>query len=167
MTRATRDRLLLVGVFALPPALVQMVRMTTGGAQPAEAPAAVVSVEDAGDDDVSLELDRPRSEEEAASLAWMESVSMVGPMRSPMVKPSTREDEGAGSERTASVVRVEPTFEIGSIIGTGSRGAAMIDGEIRRLGDEVAAGWTLVDIDARAQTVTIASEKGEKKTITR
>jgi hypothetical protein len=49
-----------------------------------------------------------------------------------------------------------PEFTLTSVAGRGDRGFAMIDGTLRRVGDDLGEGWTVREIDIAARTVKVA-----------
>lgn len=55
-----------------------------------------------------------------------------------------------------------PEFRLSSIMLGGGTPIAMIDGKVRRAGDEVAAGWTVRAIDHSDGTVSLIGPKGKQ-----
>jgi hypothetical protein len=108
---------------------------------------------------------RPTEAQERA-LAWLRE-RRPGPVGTPFAVPRS---EPAPAPAPAPGPEPEPepeperlpTFVLGSVAGQGDRGAAMIDGRLRRLGDETAPGWRVVDIDGRAGRVVIEGPGGRR-----
>jgi hypothetical protein len=53
-----------------------------------------------------------------------------------------------------------PEFTLTSVAGRGDRGFAMIDGTLRRVGEELVEGWTVREIDTAGRTVRVAGPEG-------
>lgn len=49
-----------------------------------------------------------------------------------------------------------PEFTLTSVAGRGTRAFAMIDGKLRKVGDDLGEGWTVREIDTAGRTVRVA-----------
>lgn len=71
--------------------------------------------------------------------------------------------DSAGSERAPLAERHGP-MTLTSIF-SGRRTVAIINGKLRRVGDEIETGWRVSEIDAGAGTVTISNTHGVRSTL--
>ncbi len=53
-----------------------------------------------------------------------------------------------------------PVFTLSSMMGTARNPMAVVNGRLRRAGENVATGWQLTTIDLASESVTIVSEAG-------
>lgn len=60
----------------------------------------------------------------------------------------------------------KPVFALTSVAGGGSTSIAMIDGKVRRPGDDLGRGWSVSTIDRTAGVVTLAGPDGDSMTLT-
>jgi len=144
-----------VAALVTPAAFAVLVR-TLGLLQPVSAGAAVQSPAVSPVDAAPIE-----SAPDARSLAARrraEARRLQPPSSNPMHYPE------ATTEPEKADVNAPPGIELSAVMG-GRQPVAVIDGRLQRVGDEVAAGWTIHSIDALARTVIITGPGGESITI--
>jgi hypothetical protein len=170
LSRSARRRLASAAVLLAPALLVQSYRLL-GGSGPATSDAAIVATTDpaALPSPVSGIDNAPRTTITPAAAAkvsaWIDH-HRTGPerfLRSPMDNPPAAEKapEPPAPEPAATPAPADqPTTELrlGAIIAGGddtASAAALINGFIRRVGDEVEPGWSIATIDAKSMTVRL------------
>lgn len=101
------------------------------------------------------------SGDQARALEWITARPVGSGLASPLASaPSVRplvEESPVGAEGVS--------FTLRSVVGSGLGGLATINGKIHRVGDEVAPGWRLVEIDARHRHVKLSGPDGEQRTV--
>lgn len=145
-------RVLLLGG---PLGLVLLMRTGLPAPASAEAHRGVAPIELAEAAPVGLSADQARA------LEWISSrpvaSGLVSPLASaPAVRPLVEESAGAAEG---------VSFTLRGVVGSGLGGLATINGKIHRVGDEVAPGWRLVEIDARHRQVKLSGPDGEQRTV--
>jgi len=134
------------------------------GSGPAQAPAAAVDATDAAQQVASVvRVPTPKlSEQQHAALAWIES----HPIDDELVSPMYREEAMAEPE-IEPMIDEEPEIEplanrcrLSSTAGKGNRRVASINGRLYRIGEEVADGWFIVDINVEKRTVLCRHTSG-------
>lgn len=118
----------------------------------------------------------PMSDDQRLALEWLAArdrdAAMVSPMDHPTPRPvrpvAVAEPEAVTpADEPEAGAEVSPLegFKLTAIVGTSDGGLASINGRVYRIGDELAAGWRISEIDVQAQTVTATNEDGRSATI--
>lgn len=81
------------------------------------------------------------------------------PGRVRVVEPSTPD-----APAPRQTPKFEPVFQLTSVIG-GQRPMAIIDGTVRRTGDDIGQGWSVQSIDATSKSVTLAGPNSGSMTL--
>jgi len=154
------SKLLPLAALAAPVVIVQAARLFLGGGL-AEAPASVVDDSGMPEQPVATRpLDTLRDEERELA-EWMEARRAgLAEVRSPLEHSEAPGSEDSPSPEAPSVAGL-PAMRVTGIVGSGDRGFASINGEVRRVGDELAPGWRLHAVDAREQVIEVRSAAGK------
>ncbi|MCL4196506.1 MAG: hypothetical protein KJZ69_03350 [Phycisphaerales bacterium] len=168
-TLTNARRLAAAASLGLPLAIVALVKAL--GAGPLASVAAVV--EEAQDAEASVaEASRPTPPvvleplltlPQGAEAAWKRADELrraASPLLSPFYEPPA-EAQAPPEERplTAPPPPPIPSFVLSGVMNARPP-IAVIDGEIRRAGEAIGKGWSVVEIDARRLCVTIRHEDG-------
>lgn len=153
-----RDRLLPLFALLAPIAAFACIRFLSA-AGPAAAPASTQALESP----VPLKLTQPASPAQQRASEWLSKWSMPPSLSSPMLhedpEPADSVPLPVASAPAAAPVIV-PEFSVRTIMGTGERGMATINGKPYRLGGEPVPGWRITRIDGAAKIVEITGPDG-------
>ncbi|MGQ0627526.1 MAG: hypothetical protein ACT4PL_05420 [Phycisphaerales bacterium] len=165
MDKRTRATLIAAATFLAPAVAVQAFRVTAGWT-----PTAVVATPTAPTEPAPVApAVRPLSADQqrlAEYLRQEEGESVIERLASPMDAAPAPAVATISPDRPIIVVRDEtPTkpageLRLGGIMGTGESALAMVNGKVRRIGDEIEPGWRLTAIDAQAFTLTLTGPEG-------
>ena len=136
---------------------VQLVRMMDGGL--AQAPAAVVPAPGAA---VAPPIVARRlTPEQTAAVKFLQDDGRSEVLQSPMNHPP-RTVAAPVAEPTPAQPTVDPvtTLSVTAIMGTDTQAFASIGHTLRRVGDEVAPGWRVAEINAKLRTVLLRHSDG-------
>lgn len=132
------------------------------GSGPADAPAAV-NAEGASQVETVVEIPTPKlSTQQQAALAWIESHPIEDELTSPMYRESVMAEPEI-EPMVDAVPEIEPLANqcrLSSTAGKGNRRVASINGRLYRIGEEVADGWFIVDINVEKRTVMCRHSSG-------
>lgn len=107
---------------------------------------------------------KPLTNAQHAAQNWLRSLDRRVPVQSPLAHapapadaPIIRTSEPSTDHVQQPVASHRPRADLtlGAIIGAKDRNLALIGGKIYRAGESIEPGWTIREIDPRAQTVTI------------
>lgn len=165
--RQSKARVLILGACALPLAAVGASHMNSSTSVETRQPAAA---------SIAPTLSRAKPPEGARAVrvewadAWHESVrlrSTDGGVADPFYRAAAEQTHADRDPNTA--VHGEPTPEtehfahsLDGMMG-GEEPVAIIDGRVRRLGDEIGDGWLIAAIDPEARTVTLKMSDGTER----
>lgn len=102
--------------------------------------------------------------EQRRALQWLESWKMPQHLTSPIEQPVVQNSTTPARPKPAPVTVVStddqqpvmvPEFDLNGVVGNGRNGLASINNRVLRPGEQAAPGWTLVDIDGSARSVTL------------
>lgn len=117
---------------------------------------------------------KPLTSAQHAAQQWLRSLDRRVPVQSPLAHapapadaPVVRASEPSTEHVQQPVASSKPRADLslGAIMGAKDRTLALIGGKIYRAGDTLEPGWTIREIDPRAQTVTIAGPENETITL--
>lgn len=150
-----------IGVIFGPLAVLVVVRAIALGPAPPSAQAVVPM----NPQPASSPLVAAPTAEQASALAWLAQWRPAPSIATPFFHPAPLEeepDEPAEPEAPAPVAAQtpDPVFTVSTIVDAPGGALAVINGKIRRVGDEIVGGWTLAKIDARAKLVDLSSPDG-------
>lgn len=152
-----------------PLVVVQAVRLIASNG-PSHAGASVVQPLSAGL--VTVEAPPPPSPAQAKAMAWIRGLDLsaevpdpfaglkaepVAPAPTPVAQPTP-----APAPVVPLAPAAPPTFVVSSMMGAGSTALATINHAVCRVGAEVAPGWTLTRVDARARSVVLRHTDGRE-----
>ena len=104
--------------------------------------------------------------EQTAAAEHIASLDAGAPVRNLFFYPRAGEQRiDVAPDPVANPYDVAPTFEITSIMKTRSGPVALINGRLRRVGDEVAPGWTVQSINDLTRSVTLTGPDQRTQTI--
>ncbi len=154
----SRVRLGWLAAAAAPMVFVQAVRLVSGGHADAASAATAVSPSEAPAAAEGAKL-LPPTEEQRRALEWLAGRQHQGAaLRSPMDVPKP-------VERPMVPVQVEeiplPKLRLGGIATRRNDSVASINNRLMAVGDEPAAGWRIVAIDADARAVRLERHDGK------
>ncbi len=172
LNRATRRKLLPLGVLLAPALAVQLFRLASG-AQPATGHAALSPIENP--EAIAIPPVPPMKADQTRALAWLRSRSRDRIERSPMDHPPAEAlppappppltEPDPEQPRPLSTMKTRP--ELRSIMAAPRETIATINGRIMRVGDEVEPGWRIVAIDVSTMTVMIEGPEKQAVELTR
>lgn len=150
------QRLSLVVCVALPLCSVVAVRWLVPSAGPASAGASVTAP-------AVPPIEAPTVREPGDSPELVRAVRTLLEMPTgPTTVAATRAHIEVKPTPTARpVARPRPTFMLTSVSRGGRQNVAVIDGKLRRTGDELGEGWTVASIDAAQGEVRLAGPEGD------
>lgn len=143
---------------------VQCVRLLDGGlAQaPAAAPAGIGSPVAAA----PVPTARRLTPSQIAALEFLQTDALNGDVRSPMNHPvAVAPPPTSVPAPEAPATDPVSTLTVTAIMGTENQALASIGHTLRRVGDEVAPGWRVVEINARHRTVQLRHLDGRTLTL--
>ncbi len=164
MNAATNKRPHATAALALvtPLALLAALRFL-GGTGPASAPAASLAPPIA----VPASTSAPTPKQSIAA-AWLAAWTPPDQIESPMLHPR-HEEQAAAPTPTSHAPAPQPTtpqFTVKTIMGSGDRVMASINGKVYRVGGEPAPGWKITAIDAATKRVEITGPARQTLSIT-
>ncbi|MBL8744830.1 MAG: hypothetical protein JNK58_00585 [Phycisphaerae bacterium] len=147
-----------VVVALLAPILAFAVILFVSQAGPASAPASPAP---------TVAIAEPTStltKEQARAASWLASWTRPDRIESPMLYPTRRPQEAA-PEAPAEAPAAEPAasipeFVVKTVMGSGDRAMASINGKVYRVGDEPIPGWKIVSMDSKAKRVELSGPGG-------
>lgn len=119
-------------------------------------------------------LVKPLTNAQHAAQQWLRSLDRRVPVQSPLAHapapadaPVVRVNEPTPEPTQQPVASTRPRADLtlGAIMGAKDRTLALIGGKIYRAGETIEPGWTIREIDPRAQTVTITGPANETITL--
>jgi len=118
---------------------------------------------------------KPLTSAQLAAQRWLRSLDRRVPVQSPLahapapadapVIRTTSEPTPEPAQQPVASTRPRADLTLGAIMGAKDRTLALIGGKIYRTGETIEPGWTIREIDPRAQTVTIAGPANETITL--
>lgn len=131
------------------------------GAGPAHAPAALTPVDQPA---AQAPVEPVRIAEQKSADEYLSRWVMPPAVRSPMNHPPAPDEPppAAPVEQRAPVAATEPppVVAVSSIFRTAGGAMASINGKIRRVGDPIANGWKVKDVNVQTRTVTLEGPAG-------
>lgn len=161
---ATLEKLRSAGWFFTPFAVVGVIALTTGSSQPAPEQTQV-SEEFAPRDAVPFasitKRVTPGEEETAAMNAEIARLGSIEHLVSPFASNEQYEqEEPVGVQRSPSEATHE--FHLTSVMSGAGGDVCVINKRVRRVGDFVAAGWVIREIDTANRSVILEGPKGKQ-----
>ncbi|MBL0869509.1 MAG: hypothetical protein IBJ18_02915 [Phycisphaerales bacterium] len=117
---------------------------------------------------------KPLSAAQREAQKWLHALDRRVPVQSPLAHapapadaPVIRTSEPITEPAQQPVASTKPRADLslGGIMGAKDRTLALIGGKVYRAGDTIEPGWTISQIDPRAQTVTITGPANETITL--
>jgi hypothetical protein len=151
---------------AIPIAVAQLARVVDRfGPAPASASTAV------GEVSIFTPAPTPPAEPtpgQAAALAWLraqESVPWTGDPFATQVAPAHTEpvpikDVVPAASAPTDAQAKPPEIKVSGFMGKGDSAMVTLNRRVRRVGDEIASGWTLIEIDPIARRVRLRHSSG-------
>jgi hypothetical protein len=103
---------------------------------------------------------KPPTKEQLAALAWLRTHPVPERVPSPMLHPKLDRPAAAAepvpeAEPIGTPEEPLPVVALSAVLGRDGREAALLNGRVHRVGDEVVPGWTVRAINARAGSVEL------------
>lgn len=92
---------------------------------------------------------------------WSAPESVRNPMHVPPApEPTPAPEQPAQPAAATPTAEPQPKFAVGAIAGTPGRAIASINGRVQRVGDVIAPGWTIREIDVAKRRVRVEGPGG-------
>lgn len=165
MNAVTRDPHAAFAAALLSPLLVFAALRFLADAGPSTAPAAPATI--ATSSEAGME-EPPPTPEVTRATAFLEAWNAGEPIPSPMRHPE-RADDPKTTEADPPSLPAEiaiPEFAVKSVMGSGERVMASINGKVYRMGDQPAPGWRITSMDAKSKRIEITGPDGRTIIVT-
>lgn len=175
MSPARLPKLAVAACLALPLGAVVTVRSLATGAGPARASAAAPAQtpgqspgqspgQASGQTPVGPALSVREPNDPPELLAEVRAL-LVGPAGSTVVAAPQNRIELKTAPAVQPPARVRPAFSLSSISRGARQNIAVVDGKLRRPGDDLGEGWSIASIDAASGEVRLSGPDGETMTL--
>lgn len=160
-----KDRMAWAAAVMAPLICVQFVRLLDGGLS--QAPAATTATSGSPAVIPPATEARRLTKAQIAALEFLQSDALRGEVRSPMNHPVVVASPPPSPEPAPASPAIDPVkaLTLTAVMGTENQAVASIGHTLRRVGDEVAPGWRVAEINARQRTVQLRHLDGRTLTL--